>query len=89
MYTPLKMKLSDRIRPNSEAAPWVIDEVKRLEAELEVAQVFHRVTVCQRDAAYAELRKHKGTIGAVFDRDVCEQTHARPLPTSEGKGLSS
>jgi hypothetical protein len=27
-------KLSDRVRPNSEAAPWVIEEIKRLEAEL-------------------------------------------------------
>ena len=25
--------LSDRIRPNSEAAPWVIEDVKRLEKE--------------------------------------------------------
>jgi len=24
-------KLSDRLRPNSEAAPWVIEEVKRME----------------------------------------------------------
>lgn len=31
-------KLSDRVRPNSEAAPWVIDEIKRLEAELEAKQ---------------------------------------------------
>jgi hypothetical protein len=27
-------KLSDRIRPNSEAAPWVIEEIKKLEAKL-------------------------------------------------------
>lgn len=26
--------LSDRIRPNSEAAPWVIEEVKKLESAL-------------------------------------------------------
>lgn len=25
------MSLSDRIRPNSEAAPWVVEEVKQLE----------------------------------------------------------
>lgn len=29
------MKLSDRVRPGSEAAPWVIEEIKRLEAALE------------------------------------------------------
>lgn len=32
------MKLSDRVRPGSEAAPWVIEEIKRLEAELEAKQ---------------------------------------------------
>lgn len=28
-------KLSDRIRPDCEAAPWVVKEVKKLEQELE------------------------------------------------------
>jgi ubiquinone biosynthesis protein UbiJ len=28
-------KLSERIRPNSEAAPWVIEEVKRMEQDIE------------------------------------------------------
>lgn len=28
------MSLSDRIRPNSEAAPWVCEEVKKIEREL-------------------------------------------------------
>ena len=27
------MSLSDRIRPNCEAAPWVVEEVKKLERE--------------------------------------------------------
>lgn len=30
-----KVKLSLRIRPNSEAAPWVVEEVKKLEQELQ------------------------------------------------------
>ncbi len=29
----MKTPLSERIRPNSEAAPWVIDEVKELEEQ--------------------------------------------------------
>lgn len=29
------MKLSDRVRPDVEAAPWVIEEIKKLEAELD------------------------------------------------------
>lgn len=32
----MQTKLSERIRPNSEAAPWVIDEVKKLEKENEM-----------------------------------------------------
>lgn len=28
------MSLSERVRPNSEAAPWVVDEIKGLEAEV-------------------------------------------------------
>lgn len=28
------MPLSERIRPNSEAAPWVVDEVRELERKL-------------------------------------------------------
>jgi len=31
----MKTPLSERIRPNSEAAPWVIDEVKKLEKQVE------------------------------------------------------
>lgn len=35
MSKELIEKLSDRVRPGSEAAPWVIEEIKRLEAALE------------------------------------------------------
>ena len=41
------MKLSDRVRPGSEAAPWVIEKIKRLEAELEAKQA---APVGERDA---------------------------------------
>jgi hypothetical protein len=54
--------LSDKIRPNIEAAPWVIEEIKRLEAEL--------------SAAYAEIRKQRPVIKAVFDRDVWDRAAA-------------
>lgn len=33
-YWNKMVKLSDRIRANSEAAPWVIEEVKKLEEKL-------------------------------------------------------
>jgi hypothetical protein len=45
----VRTKLSDRIRPNTEAAPWVVEEVKRLEEELEVAKALNRLTVKERD----------------------------------------
>ena len=56
MDATLKIKLSDRLRPDCEAAPWVIESVKKMEHELA--------------AAYAEMNKHRRTIGAVFDRNV-------------------
>lgn len=31
-------KLSARVRPNSEAAPWVVEEIKNLESELETTK---------------------------------------------------
>jgi hypothetical protein len=31
------IKLSDRIRPNSEAAPWVVEEVRKMENLLKAA----------------------------------------------------
>ena len=34
-----KVKLSERVRPECELAPWVIDEIKRLEFELELANL--------------------------------------------------
>lgn len=51
--------LSDRIRPNIEAAPWVIEEVKKLEQEL--------------SDAYLEMRKIRPAIRAIFDRDVWDR----------------
>ncbi len=59
------MPLSEWIRTNCEAAPWVVAEVKR--PELELAE------------AYAELRKQRPTIKAVFDRAVWDRaTDANP-----------
>lgn len=43
------MKLSERPRPNVEAAPWVIEEVKKIEAELACANSFYKVAVSERD----------------------------------------
>lgn len=46
-------KLSDRVRPGSEAAPWVIDEIKKLEAALEV---FEHTRTITRDDQLAQAR---------------------------------
>jgi hypothetical protein len=64
------MSLSERIRPNCEAAPWVVDEVRRLEFEL--------------SEAYAELRKQRPTIKAVFDRAVWERAKNAAANTKVG-----
>ena len=50
------MKLSERVRPDCEAAPWVVEEIKRLEREL--------------FDAYLELRKIRPAVKAIFDRKV-------------------
>lgn len=52
--------LSDRLRPNIEAAPWVIDEVRKLEQELA--------------DAYLEMRKVRPAVRAIFDRDVWDRS---------------
>ena len=54
------MKLSERVRPNCEAAPWVIEEIKRLEREL--------------SDAYLEFRKIRPVMKAVYDRDVWDRS---------------
>ena len=55
-----------------EAAPWVIEKVKSLEAELKIAKAFHRVAVSERDAAYSDLPKLSGKVPCVFNRAVWE-----------------
>lgn len=61
--------LSQRIRADVEAAPWVVEAVKRLEAEL--------------SAAYAEMNKHRPK--AVFDRDVWERARHAQLTDSQNE----
>lgn len=50
------MKLSERIRAGSEAAPWVVEEVKALEAE--VARLRHEVHPSDAERIRAVLEKH-------------------------------
>lgn len=63
------MPLSERCRPDIEAAPWVVEEIKRLEAELA--------------DAYAELRKQRPFIQAVFDAGVWERAEKATLQCAE------
>lgn len=55
--------LSQRLRPDVEAAPWVIEKVELLEQELA--------------DAYRELWKQSGNVTAVYDRAVWERATAR------------
>ena len=66
-------KLSQRVRPNSEAAPWVVEEIKLLESELEVAK--------------AELQKLKNDVleALIITLDAYENKH--PLVANQGQAL--
>ena len=57
--------LSDKLRPDVEAAPWVIEEVKKLEKELA--------------AVYLEMRKLN--VNAVFDHEVWMRARNAKEPT--------
>jgi len=56
----MKTPLSKRIRPNSEAAPWVVDEVKELEDRYEVA-------VLQSNIYYQQLEWLEGKNEKMLD----------------------
>lgn len=56
------MSLSERIRPNCEAAPWVVEEVKQLEAKLLSTQ---RALVDYDDAACAKNQTMLIIIGLI------------------------
>lgn len=73
------MKLSERVRAGSEAAPWVIEEIERLEAELKTEQALSfRNQVAQleaeRDAAvgrYEYVRRlNVQQFKALWDRNL-------------------
>ena len=56
------MNLSERLRPDVECAPWVIEEVKKLEYELK--------------RAYQEMNKQRPSLTAVFDSGVWVKVEA-------------
>lgn len=67
------MSLSERIRPDCEAAPWVCEEVKQLESrlkqlevELATAQAFHCLAVKERDYE----REHVTTLRSVIAAEL-------------------
>ncbi len=66
--------LSDRLRPNVEAAPWVINEVRALEQELE--------------EAYLEMRKIRPAVKAVFNRDVWDKSERRNNSETNARSAS-
>ena len=67
------VKLSDRIRPNSEAAPWVVEEVRKLEHELNI--LYDRTINLEKDLAqaYLEMVKQRPALTAIFDRDAWDK----------------
>lgn len=64
------MSLSDRIRPNHEAAPWVCEEVKRLEAELVTLRDENEALRRARDRQASLIRHHEETINLLEDEMI-------------------
>jgi len=63
------VSLSDRIRPNCEAAPWVVEEVKKLEREN--AALLDTVEDLARQHCYTgtALRDYKGQVAGTLVTD--------------------
>jgi uncharacterized phage-like protein YoqJ len=64
----MKIPLSERIRPNSEAAPWVIEEVKELEQKYELAVLQANVYVQQLEWLEGQNQK---MLGVLEELDEC------------------
>lgn len=60
----MKTKLSERVRPDCEAAPWVIKEIKELEACL----AFERVTVAELKADLSRARSNLTASAEAFQK---------------------
>lgn len=47
--------LSDRVRPNCEAAPWVIDEIRGMEAWMAKAKdALHQISLCSQNSTSSQ-----------------------------------
>jgi hypothetical protein len=54
----MSVNLSDRVRPDSEAAPWVVGAIKRLESSIAretfsadtFRQALHEISLCSRNS---------------------------------------
>lgn len=94
-------KLSDRIRPDVEAAPWVIAEIEKLEQQLAAKQAEIAAGRASRDAEVAGLYQQVTLLGSAMYRitfsrtgqcvDLAQELFAReewaeePLPLTEPK----
>jgi hypothetical protein len=83
--------LSDRIRPNSEAAPWVCDEVKRLERRLDAAisrfessQEARATLKRERDEARELVRELRDDLDQIYK--ICLDKTIEVHPDDNTKG---
>ena len=68
------MSLSERIRSNSEAAPWVVDEVKQIEQRLEEMEKDAKRYRWIRNTQNTDIRSEEffdkpGTVDNIFVSD--------------------
>lgn len=78
------MSLSDRIRPDVEAAPWVVDEVKKLEAERDEARAA-LCTVAERQREACADAAQELLSNYVTAERVADAVRATPLVTEVDK----
>lgn len=89
------MSLSERLRPDVEAAPWVIEEVKALEAEIErLTEALKKELNCiegeltswflapqKRITVIRDLEWRRDFIQAALDRKEATNTKPEPPPS--------
>jgi hypothetical protein len=80
-----RIKLSLRVRPNSEAAPWVIAEIKRDEAEIERLQALHLERTKSTHKAFCEYDEKVELLQARIDWTVADNV-AKAIQIADLKG---
>lgn len=69
--------LSSQVRPNSEAAPWVVERIKLLEADHAAALAERDRRIAELEAEREHLSKRLDSLGSLHNLDVAEHFAAK------------